>query len=92
MEKLVAAGTDTEKDLAAERTSLIQFEIQGRAPRLAAFDRFLFASPAGHSYFRCLCRNDRADPDSGLNLPSCCFCRLDGCSAFRLPAVCGETS
>jgi hypothetical protein len=30
MEKLVAAGTDTEKDLAAERTNLIQFEIQGR--------------------------------------------------------------
>jgi hypothetical protein len=30
MEKLVAAGTDTEKDLAAERTNLIQFEIQAR--------------------------------------------------------------
>jgi multidrug efflux pump subunit AcrA (membrane-fusion protein) len=30
MEKLVAAGTDTEKDLAVERTNLIQFEIQGR--------------------------------------------------------------
>jgi multidrug efflux pump subunit AcrA (membrane-fusion protein) len=30
MEKLVAAKTDTEKDLAAERTNLIQFEIQGR--------------------------------------------------------------
>ena len=30
MEKLVAAGTDTEKDLAVERTNLIQFQIQGR--------------------------------------------------------------
>jgi len=30
MEKLVAAGTDTEKDLAVERTNLIQFEIQAR--------------------------------------------------------------
>jgi cobalt-zinc-cadmium efflux system membrane fusion protein len=30
LEKLVAAGTDTEKDLAAERTNLIQFQIQGR--------------------------------------------------------------
>ena len=30
MEKLVAAGTDTQKDLVAERTNLIQFEIQGR--------------------------------------------------------------
>src|SRR5262249_43717943 len=30
MEKLVAAGTDTEKDLAVERTNLIQFEIQSR--------------------------------------------------------------
>src|SRR5262249_9871191 len=30
MEKLVAAGTDTEKDLAAERTNFIQFQIQGR--------------------------------------------------------------
>ncbi len=30
MEKLVAAGTDTVKDLVAERTNLIQFEIQGR--------------------------------------------------------------
>ena len=30
MEKLVAAGTDTQKDLAVERTNLIQFEIQGR--------------------------------------------------------------
>jgi membrane fusion protein, heavy metal efflux system len=28
--KLVAAGTDTEKDLAVERTNLIQFQIQGR--------------------------------------------------------------
>jgi hypothetical protein len=30
MEKLVAAGTDTEKDLAVERTNLIQAQIQGR--------------------------------------------------------------
>jgi hypothetical protein len=30
MEKLVAAGTDTEKDLAVEKTNLIQFEIQAR--------------------------------------------------------------
>ena len=30
MEKLVAAGTDTQKDLVAERTNLIQFQIQGR--------------------------------------------------------------
>jgi hypothetical protein len=30
MEKLVAAGTETQKDLVAERTNLIQFEIQGR--------------------------------------------------------------
>jgi multidrug efflux pump subunit AcrA (membrane-fusion protein) len=30
MEKLVSAGTDTEKDLAVERTNLIQFEIQAR--------------------------------------------------------------
>ncbi len=30
MEKLVAAGTDTVKDLVAERTNLIQFEIQAR--------------------------------------------------------------
>ena len=30
MKKLVAAGTDTEKDLVAEQTNLIQFEIQGR--------------------------------------------------------------
>ena len=30
MEKLVAAGTDTQKDLVAERTNLIQFKIQGR--------------------------------------------------------------
>ena len=30
MEKLVAAGTDTQKDLVAERTNLIQFEIQAR--------------------------------------------------------------
>jgi multidrug efflux pump subunit AcrA (membrane-fusion protein) len=30
MEKLVAAGTDTPKDLAVERTNLIQFEIQAR--------------------------------------------------------------
>jgi hypothetical protein len=29
-EKLVAAGTNTEEELAAERTNLIQFEIQGR--------------------------------------------------------------
>jgi multidrug efflux pump subunit AcrA (membrane-fusion protein) len=30
MEKLVAAGTDTQKDLAVEQTNLIQYEIQGR--------------------------------------------------------------
>jgi hypothetical protein len=30
MEKLVAAGTDTQKDLVAERTNLIQYRIQGR--------------------------------------------------------------
>ena len=30
MEKLVAAGTDTQKDLVAERTNLIQYQIQGR--------------------------------------------------------------
>jgi multidrug efflux pump subunit AcrA (membrane-fusion protein) len=30
LEKLVAAGTDTEKDLAAERTNLIQYLIQAR--------------------------------------------------------------
>jgi len=30
LEKLVAAGTDTQKDLAVEQTNLIQFEIQGR--------------------------------------------------------------
>lgn len=30
MEKLVAAGTDTQKDLVAERTNLIQDKIQGR--------------------------------------------------------------
>jgi hypothetical protein len=30
MEKLVAAGTDSDKDLAVEKTNLIQFQIQGR--------------------------------------------------------------
>jgi hypothetical protein len=30
MKKLVAAGTDTQKDLVAEETNLIQFKIQGR--------------------------------------------------------------
>lgn len=30
LQKLVAAGTDTEKDLAAEQTNLLQFQIQGQ--------------------------------------------------------------